>query len=93
MTADGGFVALSPEEVRALRAFVAEQRPDGAAYDVVLEGTLPGDDPLAAGATVRPYAEAGATWWLEDVWQLLEGPAGGVERMRARIRLGPPPRE
>ena len=93
MTADGDFVELSPEEVRTMRASLAEQRPGGAAYDIVLEGALPGEDPTAAIETVRPYSEAGATWWLEDVWKLLEGPAGAVERMRTRIRQGPPSRE
>ncbi len=42
---------------------------------------------LRAAAIVRPYAEAGATWWLESMWE------SGVTRdydMRTRVRSGPP---
>ena len=54
----------SPEDVRALRAWLAERgaRPD---IDVIAEGETPADDPAAAGALVAPWREAGCTWWLE----------------------------
>ncbi len=56
--------------------------------------STPGDDPAQAAEIVARYAEAGATWWLEKIYP----PAFGVdwtdewpfERMRARVRQGPP---
>jgi hypothetical protein len=39
---------------------------------------------------VRPWAEAGCTWWLETRWEM---PHHGPERMaeiQARIAAGPP---
>jgi hypothetical protein len=59
-------------------------------YDVVSEGETPADDPEAAAALVAPWAEAGATWWLETRWQM---PHHGPDRMRAvreRLAAGPP---
>src|SRR5579859_3486570 len=61
---DGG-----PEAVRSMRAWLAEHgaRPE---IDVTAEGETPFDDPDAAAELVRPWAEAGCTWWLETKWEL-----------------------
>ena len=57
-------------------------------FDVVQEGTTGGVDAEADAARVRPWAEAGATWWLESDWQV---PAERVaEYARDRLRAGPP---
>lgn len=53
---------------------------------IMLEGNTPRDDRVQAVSTVQPFAEAGATWWLEGVWSM----AGGVDGMRTRIMQGPP---
>ncbi len=45
-----------------------------------MEEETPGDDPARAAAIVQPWAEAGATWWLEAVWKTPET-LGGVEGM------------
>ena len=57
-------------------------------FDVVQEGTTTGDDRSADAAVVRPWADAGVTWWLEADWRV---PAERVaEYARARIAAGPP---
>lgn len=57
-------------------------------FDVVQEGTTTGDDRSADAAVVRPWADAGITWWLEADWRV---PAERVaEYARARIAAGPP---
>lgn len=38
------------------------------------------------GTSVRAYAEAGATWWLEH----LHGHRGSVEELMKRVKAGPP---
>jgi hypothetical protein len=81
----GNMVSLTPEKVREMRAHVDEQKP-GEPFDIVIEGTTPGEDPERGADEVRPYAEAGATWWLESMW---EGPNSPGE-LRNRIRGGPP---
>jgi hypothetical protein len=57
-------------------------------YDILAEGMTP-PDPGAAGAIVRPWIEAGATWWIDADWSDMD-----PERVRAaalaRLRAGPP---
>jgi alkanesulfonate monooxygenase SsuD/methylene tetrahydromethanopterin reductase-like flavin-dependent oxidoreductase (luciferase family) len=76
---------ITPEEIRAGRAFIEAQRPGSEPFDVIIEGETDGADPAAAAAVVAPWAEVGATWWLEARWSQPE-PAAVLER----IRQGPP---
>ncbi len=89
--------APTPDEVRELVAYVAAHRTTEAPFDVVIGGQTPGGDPVGGAAVVAPYAEAAATWWIEDVnpWRFglgLEDPwsPDAAARMRERVRLGPP---
>jgi alkanesulfonate monooxygenase SsuD/methylene tetrahydromethanopterin reductase-like flavin-dependent oxidoreductase (luciferase family) len=75
-----------PADIRAMREYVNARRAGGEPFDIVMEGVTPGDDPAQAAATVRPYAEAGATWWIEAMWTAPNDPA----TLRARIMHGPP---
>jgi hypothetical protein len=76
----------TPDDLRAMAAYLAERRPDGAApIDIIVEGETPGDDPLAARGIVQPLRAAGATWWLESRWG-----DGRDEEAWRRIRQGPP---
>ena len=57
-------------------------------FDWVQEGTTAGLDAEADAAVVRPWAEAGATWWLDTDWSV---PAERVEQYaRDRLVAGPP---
>lgn len=76
----------TPDDVRAIRAFMAGHRSSDAPFDIVTEGETPGNDPGRARVQVRPYAEAGLTWWVE-----YDGPASAsYEAVRMRIEQGPP---
>lgn len=77
----GRSAELTPERVREMRAHAEEQGIRD--FDIVVEGVT---EPGSAVETVRPFAEAGATWWLESMW---EGP-NGPEELRERLRSGPP---
>ena len=77
---------VTPEDIKAIRGYVEENRGTDGAFDIVWEGTTPGDDPEQAASVVRPYAEAGITWWIESMWSAPNEP----EDLRARIRQGPP---
>jgi hypothetical protein len=79
----------SPAVLREMKHYVNERRTQTTPFDIVLQGETPGDDPDKAAEIVRPWAEAGATWWLEAVWDKPMN-KGGVEGMRARIKQGPP---
>ncbi len=82
-TVGGG---VTPEDIRAMQAYVEENRPEATPFDIVSEGETPGDDPDRAARAVRPFAEAGITWWMEAKWS----PPNEPDDLRARIRHGPP---
>ncbi len=69
-----------------MKAYVEEHRPQGAPFDIVCEGETPPDDPERAASVVRPFAEAGATWWIEAPWS----PPNEPEDLSRRIAEGPP---
>lgn len=73
---------LTPPLVAEMRAWIGERRSlDG--FEIVVEGTTtPGD---AAAEQVRPWREAGATWWIESDWSNWE-----IAPARRRIDVGPP---
>jgi alkanesulfonate monooxygenase SsuD/methylene tetrahydromethanopterin reductase-like flavin-dependent oxidoreductase (luciferase family) len=84
----GGQLELSPEHVRAIAEYVASNRPRDAAdqpFEIIAQGVSSAADPEAARATVRPWVDAGATWWIEADWQ-----DATVDSIRARISAGPP---
>lgn len=57
-------------------------------FDWVQEGTTGGIDAAADAEVVRPWAEVGASWWLDTDWSV---PAEQIEQYaRARIAAGPP---
>lgn len=84
---DGKPADVTPDAIRAMAAYIAERRSATTSpFDIVMEGETPGDDLDAAAAIVRPFAEAGATWWTESRWDF----SIPMDAIRARVRQGPP---
>jgi hypothetical protein len=77
---------VTPETIREIKDYARENRDEKTPFDIVWEGQTPGEDPGRAASIVRPYAEAGATWWIESPWT----PPNEPEDLRIRIRQGPP---
>ncbi|MCC6804413.1 MAG: LLM class flavin-dependent oxidoreductase [Anaerolineae bacterium] len=89
-----GSEMMPPEEYARLIAFIKSERRSDAPFDVVCAGATP-TDLHHANAIVKPYAEVGATWWVENVSPWGYGgiaPDGSwqVDAMRERITAGPP---
>jgi hypothetical protein len=86
---DGKRADLTPADIPAIKAFIAERRTQASPFDIVVEGQTPGVDPEQAASMVRPWAEAGATWWIEGMWDALYDP-DKRSAVRERIQQGPP---
>jgi alkanesulfonate monooxygenase SsuD/methylene tetrahydromethanopterin reductase-like flavin-dependent oxidoreductase (luciferase family) len=78
-----------PDDVRALRAWLAERGAPGS-MDVVVDGETPADDPSGAAAQVKAWSQAGATWWLETRWGMPDTQIERVQQMTERLAAGPP---
>ncbi len=76
---------LPPDEVRALIIYIRSHRITDVPFDLVCSGETTADS-VRAREIVAPYAEAGATWWLESVlpWKT------SFADFRARVVAGPP---
>jgi hypothetical protein len=73
--------------IRAIADYVARERPSEVGqrpFEIIAQGTTP-PDADAAAAIVHPYADAGATWWIDADWDVAT-----VDSQRARIAAGPP---
>jgi alkanesulfonate monooxygenase SsuD/methylene tetrahydromethanopterin reductase-like flavin-dependent oxidoreductase (luciferase family) len=81
--------ALLAEGVEWIRATRAAEGLTMSGYEVVAEGATPADDAKEAAEKVRPWAESGATWWLDADWSVLD-PAAVREAAERRLRAGPP---
>lgn len=85
---EDGKVRMSPptaEEIRQMKEYISAHRAQDTPFDIIVEGQTPGDDPKSAAEIVNPYREAGATWWIEALWDVQE-----EHEVLARIQQGPP---
>lgn len=76
---------LSPDEIRQLRAYVAEHRVRQGDFDIITGGSSVAKKTQRSADIVRPYADAGATWWIEG-----DMAADTVRKCFDRVRKGPP---
>src|SRR5947209_7984929 len=76
---------ITPDDIRAMKAYIEEYRSQTTLFEIVQEGETPGEDRKRARAIVHPYAEAGATWRTESRWSFPP-----IEDLRWRILQGPP---
>lgn len=85
---DNGQVRMgppTPDQLQAMKVWIDEHRTLTTPFDIVMEGQTPGDDPVKARDIVRPYIAAGATWWLESMWE-----DQVPEHRLERVQQGPP---
>ncbi len=74
---------MTAVEIKKLKQFV-ERRRSSAPFDIVVGGTTPGGNRKRSEAAVRPFADAGATWWLESLM------TSSWDKLRKRVEQGPP---
>ena len=79
-----------PDDIRAARAAASE----AGAFDIAIESPhdhgSPELPPDSTADLVKPYADAGATWWIESAWKCAEPPNGSLQVLLDRIGRGPP---
>ena len=79
----------APDDIRAMKAYVDNHRTLQTPFDIVVEGTTTGDDAAQDAAKVQPYIAAGATWWIEALWNEPRDEEG-LKNVRKRLGQGPP---
>jgi alkanesulfonate monooxygenase SsuD/methylene tetrahydromethanopterin reductase-like flavin-dependent oxidoreductase (luciferase family) len=89
MTARGRHRKMTPADMRKMKTYIETNRAETTPFDIVVEGTTPGDSHKKAAATVRRWADAGATWWIEAMWENADK-TDAQEAVLKRIQQGPP---
>lgn len=89
MDDNGQHTQMTPDHVRDMKKFVDANRSATTPFDIVIEGKTPGDDPEQAAKVIKPWNDAGATWWIEAMWDVLDQ-ADRLTPVLARIKRGPP---
>jgi alkanesulfonate monooxygenase SsuD/methylene tetrahydromethanopterin reductase-like flavin-dependent oxidoreductase (luciferase family) len=83
---------LTPERLAEGVEWIRRERAENGltmdTYDVVAEGSTTADDPKAA-EKVKPWADAGATWWIDADWSSMD-PVTVRREAERRLKAGPP---
>ena len=89
MGEDGRIGQDSPEQVREMCAWIQPRRGEAGPMDIIVEGKTSCEDRIEGRRIVQEWAEAGATWWMETMWDAMDQADGPVSVL-ARVRGGPP---
>ncbi|PWI46794.1 LLM class flavin-dependent oxidoreductase [Candidatus Heimdallarchaeota archaeon B3_Heim] len=85
MSKKGKFEEITPEYIQQISNFIEKERPTTNGFDIVIEGTTPSNDLSKAKDIVRPFEEAGGTWWIESMWEV-----DTLDPVMKRLEEGPP---
>ena len=75
---------VTPQDVREMKTYVEANRTLSTPFEIVISGRTFGLDTAAQKDKIMPWVEAGATWWVEELWDAPK------EKVLERIRQGPP---
>lgn len=76
---------IQPGELAEIKRFIDLKRESDGPFDIIVEGRTPGEESSEVVQIVSSYREAGATWWIEALWDEPD-----LEKVLSRIKLGPP---
>ena len=79
----------TPEEIPTIKEYVDANRSSRKPFEIVVEGrNLPSDE-AQARESVRPWAEAGTTWYIATKWAAMDKPKL-LEDFFDTVKKGPP---
>ena len=84
MNAEGEFEPVTPDDLRQMKAYIDANRSTSTPFDYVAEGKTADLGASHAKETLHEWADAGATWWVEGLWE------ASYEEASRRLEQGPP---
>lgn len=90
MGPDGKFRPLTHDDVRAIRDYARTSRAETTPLDIVVEGVTPVGDRAGGVEIARAWSDAGATWWIESMWDTPGTPEEVRATVHRRLLEGPP---
>ena len=83
MNSKGEFEQVTPDDLRQMKAYIDANRSLTTPFDYVAEGKTGELDPSQEKEKLLEWADAGATWWVEGLWEATE------ELAELRLQKGP----
>jgi len=80
----GEIETVTPDDIVEIKAYVDANRSLTTPFDIITSGKTADMDGPQLSDKLLPWIEAGATWWVEEMWGATE------EQVDARIQQGPP---
>jgi hypothetical protein len=80
MNAQNQFEEVLPADVCEMKAYIDANRNSVAPFDIIVEGKTGGLNADQLRQKIQPWVDAGATWWIEGLWE--ETRDGVAERLR-----------
>lgn len=87
MNSEGEFEEVTPDDLRQMKAYIDANRTRTTPFDYVAEGKTGNLEQSLAEEKLADWAGAGATWWVEGLWEATH------EQAAERLRHGPPKME
>jgi hypothetical protein len=84
LNSNGEFEEVTPDDLRQMKAYIDKNRTLTTPFDVVTEGKTGDIDPAQVKDKLQEWVDAGATWWVEGLWEASQ------EQAAARLHQGPP---
>ncbi len=83
MNSTGEFEEVTPDDLHQMKAYIDANRTLTTPFDYVVEGKTSDLAPEQVKEKMQEWIEAGATWWVEGLWEASQ------EQAFARLRKGP----
>jgi Luciferase-like monooxygenase len=80
----GEVQAVTPGELHQMKAYIDANRKLTTPFDYVADGKTGDLHPSQQHGLLQEWIDAGATWWVEDLWEYSE------EQIATRLQQGPP---
>jgi len=84
MNSNSEFEEVTPDDLRQMKVYIDTNRTLTTPFDVVVEGKTGELDPVQVKDILQEWVDAGATWWVEGLWEATQ------EQAADRLRQGPP---
>jgi alkanesulfonate monooxygenase SsuD/methylene tetrahydromethanopterin reductase-like flavin-dependent oxidoreductase (luciferase family) len=77
---------ITPDVIREIADYIAQHRSANTPFDICKYGLTEGKHLARERALVQEYSNAGATWWIEEIFSS----RGTLKQIQRRIAAGPP---
>jgi hypothetical protein len=84
MNSKGEFEQVTPDDLRQMKTYINANPTLTKPFDFVVDGKTGDLDQAQQIDKLQEWVDAGATWWIEGMWEATE------EQALARLRQGPP---